>query len=84
MVYVDDQQNQFGRMLMCHMIADTEEELHAMAAAIGLRREWYQLLSYPHYDLSKTRKAAAIERGAKQITGREAVRLIRSKRAQVA
>ena len=30
----------------CHMVSDTsEEELHAFAARIGLKREWAQLLA---------------------------------------
>ncbi len=41
-VYVDDMQAQYGRMKMCHMIADTDEELHAMADLIGIARKWWQ------------------------------------------
>lgn len=41
----------------CHMWADTLEELHAMAARIGMRRAWFQdKPSFPHYDLVPTRK----------------------------
>jgi Protein of unknown function (DUF4031) len=64
-VYVDDMyrypMGQFGRMKMSHLIADTEEELHAMAAAIGIARRWYQ---GDHYDISMGKRDEAIQRGA--------------------
>lgn len=53
-VYVDDARIPFGRMLMFHMLADTSDELHAMADAIGVARRWCQITQ---------RKAAAIRRG---------------------
>lgn len=70
-VYVDAERNPFGRMIMCHMFADTAEELHAMAAAIGLRRDWYQPTSFPHYDVSLARKARAVALGARLVERRE-------------
>lgn len=64
-VYVDTMQADFGRMVMCHMIADTEDELHEMAAAIGVARKWYQ---GDHYDICKSKKAKALKLGAVEIT----------------
>jgi hypothetical protein len=54
-------------MVMCHMIADTADELHAMADAIGLQRRWFQAAppaSFPHYDIAQSKRALAIARGA--------------------
>lgn len=63
---------------MCHMLADTEIELHRMAEAIGARREWYQAqASTPHYDVPLSRRATALSLGAKEIGRKETVDLIR-------
>lgn len=70
-VYVDQERNPFGRMVMCHMFADTAAELHEMAAAIGMKRAWYQPTSFPHYDVSLARRAQAIALGARVVERRE-------------
>ena len=62
-VYVDQSRWRLGRMIMCHMMADTEEELHEMAAKLGLKREWFQP-HRPHYDICKTKRALALKLGA--------------------
>lgn len=79
-VYVDDAYIPFRNMLMCHMIADTPDELHAMAQRVGLRRSWFQDHSVPHYDVSKSRRALAVDLGAKEITSRELVEIARRAR----
>jgi succinylglutamate desuccinylase len=66
-VYVDDVRHSFGRMTMCHMWADSEDELHAMADRIGIQRKWFQQppkASWKHYDISLGKKALALELGA--------------------
>lgn len=83
-VYVDHARNRFGRMVMCHMMADTLEELHAMADRIGLRREWFQPESSPHYDVSLTKRAEAIAAGAIEADRHKIVELIRHYRAKKA
>jgi hypothetical protein len=66
-VYVDRAQNGYGRMVMCHMIADTPDELHAMADRIGVARRWFQAppeASFWHYDIAKSKRALAVAAGA--------------------
>ena len=78
-VYVDNARNPFGRMIMCHMTADTLDELHAMATQLGLRR-WFQDHHYPHYDISLSKRKQAIELGAVEVDVRERVRQMREER----
>jgi hypothetical protein len=70
-VYIDDAFNYLGRSVMCHMVADEEEELHAMAEWLGLKREWFQGNNrIPHYDVAKTLRESAIRAGALPVTQR--------------
>lgn len=70
-VYVDEPLHRLGRMIMCHMVADTELELHEMAEELGLRRAWYQRrASTPHYDVCKTKRALAVKLGAVEVDRR--------------
>jgi hypothetical protein len=78
-VYVDDMRAPYGRMKMCHMLADTEEELHAMADAIGVARRWYQR-RHEHYDIALSKRQLAIEHGALPITLRELAAMSRDRR----
>ena len=66
-VYIDRVSIAFRGMSMCHMIADTLDELHAMADRIGLQRRWFQQppkASFPHYDIAQGKRALAVQNGA--------------------
>jgi len=63
-VYVDSAKNPVGRMKMCHMLADTVEELHAMVDKIGIPRRFFKEVKYPHYDICQSKRGMAIKNGA--------------------
>ena len=77
-VYVDDMEAPFGRMKMCHMIADSTDELLAMADTIGVARKWIQKAGTPreHFDIALGKKRLAIEAGAKPISWGDLGRMI--------
>ncbi len=76
-VYVDDMKAPFGNMVMCHMWADSDDELLAMADRIGVARKWIQghpklsfgqhrNASWVHFDIAQTKRALAVRNGAIQ------------------
>lgn len=81
-VWVDDMAARYGRMIMCHMIADSDDELHAMADRIGVARRWHQ---GDHYDICKAKRALAVKFGAVELTrlqlGRKVIEKRRAERA---
>lgn len=84
-VYVDNMRAAFGRMIMCHMIADSDEELHAFAARLGLKRAWHQAppkASNSHYDISLAVRAKAVTLGAVEITWRQTAFMCRRRRVE--
>lgn len=76
-VYVDCARNPYRGMKMCHMLADTLPELHAMAVRIGLRRTWFQNHGTPHYDICQAKRKLAIAAGAVEIDRRQTVEIIK-------
>lgn len=83
-VYVDTMKAAYGRMKMCHMAADTTEELIAMADTIGVARKWIQKAGTPHehFDIALSKKKLAIENGAVEISMMEMGKLMRKKRGE--
>lgn len=72
-VYIDDYEARYRGMRMCHMIADSTDELLAMADSIGVQRKWIQFAGTPkeHFDVCVTKKQVAVMHGALLITFRE-------------
>lgn len=78
MVYVDNMHEspmgRFGRMKMSHMVADTLDELHAMADRIGVARRWFQgpgKSRFPHYDIALSKRALVVAAGAVEVDIRQ-------------
>ncbi len=66
-VYVDTARHKYRGMIMCHMWADSVQELLEMADRIGVPRKWLQQpphASWVHFDVCLKKKAQAISHGA--------------------
>ena len=82
-VYVDDARipARVGRIRArwSHLFADSQDELHAFAHSIGLKRAWFQpgkpIGGKPsrlwHYDVTEAMRARAIATGAQPVGIRE-------------
>lgn len=86
-VYVDDAVISWRGQRWAHLMADTLQELHAMAARLGLpRRAFQDKTSGAHYDVTVELRAQALRLGAVAISrhvDKEQVRaVIRAAKAQ--
>ena len=83
-VYVDDMFAPYRHMKMCHLFADSTDELLAFVDKIGVQRKWLQ---HPgtyreHFDICTSKRDLAIANGAIQITYPEGVKALIDKRKQ--
>ena len=73
-----------------HLFADTQDELHAFAQSIGLRRSWFQpgkpFAGQPsrlwHYDVTEGKRRQAIAAGARPVAWRDAVQIMKDRDAR--
>ncbi len=70
-VYVDNPRIVLGRMKMCHMAADSLDELHAMAERLNVRRHFQNRERAPHYDICMRNRREAVLAGALEVSTRE-------------
>ncbi|MCA7086092.1 DUF4031 domain-containing protein [Cupriavidus sp. DB3] len=82
-VYVDDMGAPYGRMVMCHMLADSTTELLAMADKIGVARKWLQKAGtvHEHFDICQSKRARAVKHGAIEIDRQQLAAIIQARRA---
>ena len=83
-VYVDDMRAAYGRMKMCHMIADSTEELLAMADTIGVDRKWLQKPGHwqEHFDIALSKRALAVNAGAVEVSMMDLGRILRRRKPE--
>jgi hypothetical protein len=81
-VYVDSLRAPYRGMVMCHMLADSSDELLAMADRIGVDRKHLQDAGTyrEHFDICLTRRAAAVAAGALEVSVPTMRRIIRDRR----
>ncbi len=70
----------------CHCFVKVGTDLkllHEFAGRIGMKRRWFQTPAgkLPHYDLTKSRRAAAVRAGAVELSREDAVAIFRAWRA---
>jgi hypothetical protein len=81
-VYVDYSKHAYRSMKMCHMLADTPQELVDMVDAIGVHRKWFQdNASVPHFDICQSKRALAVANGAIEVDRRTFCDLMKRIRA---
>jgi hypothetical protein len=99
-VYVDDagipaevRNGRVHRSRWSHLTAGTQDELHALAGRLGLRREWFQPgrprsegtpSPFWHYDVTAGKRALAIAMGARPTPWREMPAICRARDAAAA
>lgn len=81
-VYVDVAQIPYGRMKMSHMMADSRDELLAMAERIGVPVKHIQAKGTyrEHFDVCEQKARAAVALGAQRVGGRRLAQLMRQRR----
>jgi len=81
-VYVDNFNAKYRGMIMCHVIADSTEELLDMMDKIGVQRKWIQDAGTysEHFDICLSKKAIAVKPGAIEIGFRDYARKVNERK----
>lgn len=82
-VYVDDAIWPYAGRRWCHLLADSDDELHRFAVLLGLKLSSYQgppRTTKSHYDITAFERDRALRLGAVAITREQVVTLLRRAR----
>jgi hypothetical protein len=78
LVYVDNAFVESRGRQWCHLLADSTEELHEFAAAVGLSRQaFHRAARIPHYDITAKQRLLMLSKGVQSITVRQGIFLTR-------
>lgn len=74
----------FRGMKMCHMVADTTEELLKMIDSIGMKRKWIQHpgTANEHFDICLSMRKKAVALGAIEIGMRDYAEFVQKRAAK--
>ena len=68
----------------CHLIADSEEELHTFAARLGIGKSYFsdkkRKPGRAHYDITDAQRRRAVETGAIECNRSQFLKVINAKR----
>ena len=78
-IYVDNVATKWRKRSWFHLMAvpANDNELHAFAKKIGLKRAWFQEKSRSHYDVTAGYRQKAINYGAIPVSGMKLMELIK-------
>ena len=82
MIYIDKAFIPYRGMKMCHMLADSSNELLSFSEQIGLKKTWLQYKNTykEHFDISEPYRKIAIEKGAIVVERRQIALILKTKK----
>jgi hypothetical protein len=81
MIYIDHLKT-YPKGKFSHMVSDVSlAELHSFAKEIGVHRCWFENKErHPHYDVNEFYFQIALRHGAKLVSSKEIIRVIKNRR----
>lgn len=74
LVYVDNAFVERHGHQWCHLLADSVEELHQFAAAVGLSMQaFHRAARIPHYDVTAKQRLLMLAKGVRPVTVRQGI-----------